>query len=92
MCGEDLGLPLTTYTDTYDHSVEPHSKMVSPTFSSTPCLHSLLAPPQRMSQVTASVGAAFPCTTISYPSVEKLQNNILNKVYSFTVFLPSLRL
>ena len=47
-----------------DNSVEPYSKMVSPTFSTTLSLLSLAAPPQRVSQVTASVGAAFPCTTI----------------------------
>ena len=64
MCGEDLGLPPTTYTDTYVNSVEPYSKMVSLTFPTTLSLLSLAAPPQRVSQVTASVSAAFPCTTI----------------------------
>ena len=38
--------------------------MVSLTFPTTLSLLSLAAPPQRVSQVTASVGAAFPCTTI----------------------------
>ena len=62
-----MGSPPTTYTDTYVNSVEPYSKMVSPTFSTTPSLLSLAAPPQRVSQVTASVWAAFPCTIFSNP-------------------------
>ena len=38
--------------------------MVSLTFPTTLSLLSLAAPPQRVSQVNASVRASFPCTTI----------------------------
>jgi hypothetical protein len=55
MLWEGLGFTFNDLTQIpIVNSVEPHSKMVTLTFSVTLCLQSLTAPPQRVSQVNAS--------------------------------------